>query len=216
MGLKSGIIKVIEQPKSILFSQSRELTIAWYDILTALELHKNIPFKTLVDVGSASGEYTHVFRKMYPNAKVYSFEPVPELHTSVKGYIPQEVALWNKNELLNFYIPSDPRTSSVFADLSSQTKVKKVKAVRFDSLGMKVEGPALLKIDVEGAEKEVLEGFGDELKKFEIVLLELNMTKDHAPSKIMQLMESHGFYRFVQKDLRSDLKQSNIFFIKEQ
>ncbi len=93
--------------------------------------------------------------------------------------------------------------------------MKKVQARRFDSLDLDIQKPALLKIDVEGAEKQVLEGFGEKLREFDIIILEYNMVKGIKSSEIITLLEKYGYYSFVQKDLRSAMEQSNMFFLKD-
>ncbi len=106
---KSNILKVIEHPSAIFAGglkmfkkEGWEMSMAKFDILVALELHKKIKFKTFVDVGSASAEYFISFKKLNPNAKVYPFEPIPEHHRKVDGYKPIEIALWNENKEMEF------------------------------------------------------------------------------------------------------------------
>ncbi len=213
MGFKTKLIKFIEQP-AFVSAKSRALMIAKYDLLVADELHKRVPFKTLVDVGSASGEYSFVFNRMYPGSKTYSFEPIPDRHKKINDYDLFEIALWNENTNLDFTIANEVRGSSIIHK-SRGDEIRKITAKRFDGLDIEIEQPALLKIDVEGAEKQVLEGFGDELSKFSLVILEFNMNKESYPSEIIRIMAEHGFYSFVQKDLRKDLLQSNMFFMKD-
>jgi len=218
---RTNFIKLIEHPR-VMLSESRELMMARYDILEAIKLNNNLGFNTFVDVGGASGEYSYSFKKMFPNSALYSFEPVPEYHL-LKRYWdismrPIEVPLWNKNTILDFNVSCDPRTSSVFKDVAKENKINRVikmKARRFDSFYIPIKRPALLKIDVEGAEKEVLEGFGSKLKEFDIVIIEFSMDKVRKPSIIMDIMEKNGFFKFVQKDLRFGYNQSNMFFIRD-
>ena len=201
------------------------MKMAKYDILTALEIHKGIKFKTFVDVGSASGEYTSVFNKIFPDSKVYAFEPVPEYHKKPKGYNPIEIALWNKDGYTEFMVNNDPRGSRILkvkpygskleANKNNIFKIKNVKTARFDNLDLEIKQPALLKIDVEGAEKEVLEGFGDRLREFDVIILEYNMIKNLMSTKILSYLDKMGYHSFIQKDLRAGYDQCNMFFIKD-
>lgn len=214
MSLKTKLIKLIEQPKSILTS-SRELMMAKYDLLFASELMKS-KFDTFVDVGSAVGEYTYIFKKMFPNSKIYSFEPLHSLYDNkLEDYPAFGIALWNKNQTLDFTIAKDLRMSSI-VNKNAGNRTRRVKTKRFDGLNIELQGTSLLKIDVEGAEKEVLEGFGEELKKFEVVILEINMDRCGRVSEILKIMEENGYYKFIQRDLRKSFGQCNLFFIKEK
>ena len=212
VNLKNNILKIIEQPSAILES-TRGLSIAKYDLLFAKQLCKK-PFKFFVDVGSACGEYTYTFKKMFPGAKVYSFEPIPELHNKLPNYRPIKLALWEREERLGFTIAKDARGSSIIHGMS-KGHVIEIITRRFDCLNIHINQPALLKVDVEGAEFEVLKGFGNQLSKFDVVIVEVNMDKNNHSSKVISLMERNGFYRFIQKDLREGYGQSNLFFIKE-
>ena len=209
MSVKTKLKKIIQHP-SVMFEKNRGLAMARYDLLVARDLHP-IPFKTFVDVGSASGEYTVMFKDMFYNPNIISFEPIPDLHPQLKGHKPIRTVLWNENCTLTFNICDDPRGSSLVHKYPNQTK--QVRARRFDTLDKNIIEPALLKIDVEGAEKEVLQGFGKRLKEFSVVILEINMNENGRVSEIFEIMEQHGFYKFVQEDLRGGLEQCNIFFV---
>ena len=71
-------------------------------------------------------------------------------------------ACWNKNENLNLYTTSDG-VNSVIEEMSTSEFVE---GVKLDDIIGDLDGVDIIKLDVEWAEAEVLEGAANILKKF--------------------------------------------------
>jgi len=172
----------------------------------------NQPIKTVIDVGAHNGAYARTAKHILPNATVYSFEPT-EVYKEIRGKDIQafNFALWNKTDKGKFYKTFDvdshrPGCNSSFfrnkatekyAELDNQ-KIQEVimDRKRFDKLGIKIERPCLVKIDVEGSEFEVLEGFGKELESVDIIQLEYIFEEVYNRNnliKILSLLNKYGF-----------------------
>lgn len=150
---------------------------------------KNLHFKPklVIDIGANVGEYTFEFMNKYPNVEMHLFEP------SHKNY---EILL-NKfadpNVLINnLAVSSKAGIGKLFTDvegsgLASLTKRRldhfsielnlseNVEIITFESYWKSSlsERPIdLVKIDVEGHELDVLNGFGDAISKTGIIQFE--------------------------------------------
>lgn len=188
--------------------------IAFY-FLTLKDFYPEI--NTFIDVGCNDGSLIKGCNHFYPEAFTVAFEPFKErfdyCSENFKNIALYNVALWNKNEERTFH---ENKIFDGVSSLKERTELhrdtfnvpfdeeeKKVDVVRFDSLNIGIEKPCLLKIDVEGSEFEVLDGFGDRLNEVDVVLMEYmfeDFYKEQKPlSEIMALLEKHGFKKFIQK-----------------
>jgi hypothetical protein len=99
--------------------------------------------ETAIDIGAAHGEYTLYFLTKTKATKVFSFEPDVSLFPSLK-----------ENLRLNGLDQSRRLEISAkflgFSDTDQET--------RLDSLATSVDAPCLIKMDVDGAEAQILNG----------------------------------------------------------
>ena len=214
---KRIIIRLIQYPKLIIarlkginFSHS-------FSCFAARELINETP-KTIIDVGANKGDFIKASKFVFPNSKIYAFEPQEEFYSIIKN-LPDVTAfnfgLWDKEGSSTFYKNRENTGASSFlkptknydqfigkiGNLSEVTLLKK----RFDKLNLKIERPCFLKIDVEGAEEKVLRGFGDKLKEIDVLQIEWFFKDLHKNQmklgKLMPLLEKYGFSGFVQIEL---------------
>lgn len=160
----------------------------------------------ILDVGAGIGEFSKHCLNYFPDSKVYAFEPnrMLDLNEKVKWF---SFALGNFNGKIRFYQNLDEsRRSSIFKPNKKYMRKlvakdekylnKDVQMLRFDSLGIKIQHPCFLKIDVEGADYEVLEGFGKMLKEVDFVQIEFykkNVYTIPDRKKVLQILEENGF-----------------------
>ena len=185
-----------------------------YYFLTLKDFYSNI--NTYIDVGFNDGCFIEASNYFFPNVKNIGFEPFKERYdyclNRLRNSKLYNIALWNKNEKRVFH------ENRIFDGISSfkvRTKKhrdtfnvpfnevnKEIEAKRFDSLNIKIKRPCFLKIDVEGSEYEVLEGFGDRLKEVDVILIEYMFAnfyeKQRNLSDIMRLLEKYDFKQFIQ------------------
>jgi hypothetical protein len=99
--------------------------------------------RTGIDIGAADGEYTLFLLKSTGASKIYSFEPDPTM-----------VARLRSNLRLNHELELERlQISTKFVGRSSSGDI-----VCLDALAEDIRCPCLIKIDVDGAEAEILAG----------------------------------------------------------
>jgi FkbM family methyltransferase len=190
-----------------------------------------VEFKSVIDVGIAFG--TPALYASTPNAKFYLVEPVPScrpLLQDLAGRLDAEtfnVAAGASDGSLDFFVHSDVSGSSAYAQHEGSSfdgERIKVPVRRLDSLIDKpLARPALLKIDTQGAELEVLAGASGLLGDIDVVIVEVSFHefRQGAPEfhDIVIRMAELGFrgYEVLEGHYRSAdnaLAQVDLAFVK--
>lgn len=172
---------------------------------------------TVVDIGAHMGRYTIVSSKRVgPSGKVIAIEAHPVnfklLNRNIKlnrltNVITINSAVYSKEMPLKLYLPDEEQGytmhHSVMAGYLS-TKYKRdiveqnyiqVQADTLDSLlqRAKVEKVDWIKIDVEGAEFEVLKGVGETLTENKDITLLIEIHGKETYELVLGFIRSHGF-----------------------
>jgi len=167
------------------------------DALTIYEMIRSIPFKTIVDVGANSGSTVERWLADFPTAHIHAIEPLPQEFAKLKTLESRcggRMSAWNvaasdRSEEIPFYIHTDHPSSSSTLRATSYSKkalpftncerLEKVQAMPLDKLfsdnGANLEGPILLKLDVQGVEDRVLNGSSRLLAKTTVVIAEVSV-----------------------------------------
>jgi len=173
-----------------------------------MKILKSFEKPVVVDVGAYIGAYTLVACK--EGAQVIALEPDPENYNVLKSNIalnrctdrvkPLMIAAGSKEGLLPLYKGRSFVTSSIVQDFRSATS--EVKAyVKVDTLDNILAREAsdsridYLKIDVEGAEVDVLKGAGETLKRthyLQVEAFEPNL------DKVRTILRRHGFRKLAE------------------
>jgi len=145
---------------------------------TAMQyLLKEVKEPIIFDVGACYGYISLAFRKMFPLARIYAFEPFEESFECLKANtISDELinifnfGLSNREGTQSFHSNKRPGTNSLLATHESSepwgkgyVETKEIIQARFNTLDsvietMKIPRIDLLKLDVQGAEPLVIEG----------------------------------------------------------
>jgi FkbM family methyltransferase len=141
--------------------------------------------RVIVDVGSNIGLAAVFFANKFPNATIVALEPEESnfriLERNVAPYPqvkPLMVALWNDN--LPISLVDTGMGSHGFQTTSSPqpnpARTRLIDAITVDTLMSRTKTTAidLLKIDIEGSEKEVFENSSDWMPKVGAVMVELH------------------------------------------
>jgi FkbM family methyltransferase len=132
--------------------------------------------RTILDVGANVGQFAVAAAKVFADARIYSFEPNPEVVPKLRATVyslpnvtVHEFGLGDVHGELEFFVNRDSQVSSflplgerrreAFPD-STVERTTKVPVRTLDSVFAEthMEGPVMLKIDVQGFEDRVLKG----------------------------------------------------------
>jgi FkbM family methyltransferase len=165
---------------------------------------------TFVDIGANVGLYSSVLCRLlalYPEMKFYAFEANPDTVTRLRQSLEKidckifDFALSNRESELEFI---EGPVSSVFGarvnmdSLQITKKPNRIMARTLDSIG--IEGDSIvLKIDVEGHEREVLEGCAQLFRAGRIKAVYLDGYRDKC---IPDFLLSRGFRWFEGQTLK--------------
>lgn len=231
--LKQMAFKLIGKPAIPSLPDLPDLVpLYYYYCLTAKDLSR-MPIKTIIDVGANIGKFSRASGEVFPNAKVYAFEPVYEAYKLIKGesITAFNFALWDKDNQKNIFYVDESNTeySSFFEgteQMKRKDKIRKIRVLkrRFDKLGLKIKRPCYVKIDVEGAEGEVINGFGERLNEVDVLQMEWHFGdyyKDTVKlSNIIKILEEKGLDGFEQKAVLYDKNKMpyvcDLFFFRTQ
>lgn len=144
--------------------------------------------KTIIDAGANIGLASIYFANKYPEAKVIALEPEKSnfefLRKNVEPYpniIPVHAALWNRNEEINLIDPG--RGKWGFITEAKNTADNPLSNICHTVNGMTIDriihdyglnNIDILKIDIEGAEKEVFEDTASWIGKVNALIIELH------------------------------------------
>lgn len=189
---------------------------------------------TIVDVGVAAG--TPELYAAFPDARLVLVEPLEEW----RGHLEQMVerrdtkvviaAAGRERGEMSMTVHRVPALSTMMGERPgdpSNSTSRVVPVVRLDDTiqELGVPGPVVLKVDVEGAEIEVLEGAGNLLSACELVLLEVSFVEliNGAPlfADVVAWMSAHGFvvadlYNGHNRPLDGALAQMDVAFLPNQ
>lgn len=193
---------------------------------------------TVVDVGAAYGSFARQCFSVFPKARFLLLEPLneyqPLLNTLIDAMPTAQcimaAASAHQGEVaLNVH--PDLVGSSLFREVEKDTRVngvaRTVRAITIDSLIKETgaTGPFLLKVDVQGAELDVLRGAERMLADTEYILLEVSLFNffQDGPDfhDVVMYMKSRGFVAndisgLQYRPLDNALSQVDIAFVKER
>lgn len=127
--------------------------------------------KTIIDAGANVGMASIYFACRFPEARIVAVEPeasnFAQLARNVQPYrmvTPVHAALWNRDDEISVCAPGHATgTSRKWGFVTQEGPGAKVRAITLPTLMKEMQMPSVdvLKMDIEGAEKEVLESCPD-------------------------------------------------------
>ncbi len=183
-------------------------------------IHKN---NTVFDIGANIGLYTNFFRKLVgKNGFVHSFEPIPKTfkelksntkqYSSINNYRLNMTGLYDKETTSIAFIPDEISGHASVGNHSETWKSNSVQEVpiALSTLDQYFEKNNLsivhfIKIDIEGAEINALEGAKNILKRNKPILCievnsELLKCFQKTPLELIEFLKSMGYQNFYHYD----------------
>jgi FkbM family methyltransferase len=188
--------------------------------------------QTVIDVGVARG--TPPIYDAFPDARYVLVEPVAEFQSTLDALEKRlkarvvRAAAGAKDGEVTFHVHTDLSGSSLLPQAEGRSmdgEARTVPMVRLDSvLTEPLARPALLKLDTQGAELQVLEGLGARISEIDLILIEVSFLpfRQGTPSfaEVVETLRGHGFaaYEILEGHFRAldqALAQVDIAFVRE-
>jgi len=156
----------------------------------------------IFDVGAHEGKFTEFVLQLLPNAKCYMFEPNIELAIKIGA---RALAISDHNGFVPFYIPpkkNDELSSLYKREVFDETGYEEIEVgcTSIDSFCSvnHISEIDYLKVDVEGAELDVLNGCKEMMASRDIkfIQLEYGGTYPDAGITFMQIIETANKYGY--------------------
>jgi FkbM family methyltransferase len=203
-----------------------------------LQHTKKIGFSpaTLVDAGAAFGDWTACAHSIFPNARCILIEPLTEYQPVIEmvcqslksSRLVSGAAAGPDTTQIAMNVHRDLVGSSIFEEVEDEgTLVQEkrvVPAYTLDDLCADERPPFLLKLDLQGAELEALQGGERTLARTEMVILEVSFFRAirTAPlfHEVTAFMKKKGFVVYdiagiSYRPLDGALCQADIAFVRE-
>jgi len=173
----------------LLSSPNHLRAFARYGVVPSLE-HRALPrtsYATVVDVGAHTGQFSLLARRLYPEATIHAFEPLPEAATKFREVFADdplvrlhEVAIAPAKGDATLYLDSAWDGGSLLPGEWVSEREIPVHAGPLEEFVAvdEIRSPALLKLDVQGYEREALVGCSTLLDQFDDVVVELMLRED--------------------------------------
>lgn len=185
--------------------------------------------RTVIDVGANKGQFSTLARFLWPQAAIYAFEPLPEPSRRYRAAVGRRATLFNvalgdietttdihiaSREDSSSLLPLGARQKQLFA--MEELTTLKVPVRRLDNVlaDVAVAAPALLKIDVQGFEYEVLRGLGSLVDAIRWVYVEASFVELYEGQKLypelVGLMSEIGYHEIGKSNPAHDLEGNEV------
>ena len=164
-----------------------------YVMLNSLS-RMGINFKTILDIGAFEGMFTKSANYVFPDATIHAFEPqkgpyikLSRLKNKIPNFNCYNFALGDKENEETIYVSSFAPSSSLLKmeelhkeafPFSTGENKENIRVKRLDDVfnDQKLIGPVLMKIDVQGYEKYVLNGATTIIDKIDYLICEMSLS----------------------------------------
>lgn len=186
--------------------------------------------KTVFDIGVATG--TPWLYDAFPQAKYFLIDPTPQsvpFMKTISNRLDAEilnVGLGNVEGSAIINVRHEHAGSSMLEEVGNVEILQSIEVPvhRFDRMIGKFDRPALVKIDVQGAEKMVIDGMGPRISELDVIIVETSLiaTLKGGPefAEIVLMMKERGWVLFditgvSRRPLDKALTQIDAVFVPE-
>ncbi len=170
---------------------------------------RTLGIDTILDVGANTGQFATLIRETLPDARIYSFEPLrgcfDQLVANMAGdarFQAYNIALGDENGQTRFYQSSWTQSSSLLemTDLhrrvfphTSEQEVTTAAVCRLDDFvaDLVLGDHLLIKVDVQGAERAVLRGGDETIRRADVLLIEASFRELYKGQMLFNEMVDH-------------------------
>lgn len=171
------------------------------------KIHPKISIQSCLDVGANLGFSVAYFKRRFPQAHITAVEADPEIFNFLEANILANDlksvelirgAAWVRNEKVMFH--QDHSQGGALSEHSTHKSNVMIAAFDLKEI-IKSRSWDLLKLDIEGAEAEILQHVSDEIGRFKFIFIEYHESTFEIGrlSGILSLLEENGFKYSVTK-----------------
>jgi FkbM family methyltransferase len=168
-----------------------------------LEFRSSATAPVIYDCGANVGVSVLYFKKLYPQAKIKAFEPDPKVYAclqqnlkdnGIEGVQLHNSAVWKNADGISFGSEGADGGSVYFEGNKIQ-----LPSVRLKDMLATEQSIDLLKMDIEGAEVEVLNDCASELKKIRYLFVEYHswINEEQKLDELLRLLRANGFRYYI-------------------
>jgi FkbM family methyltransferase len=190
---------------SILRRGSYAATLARHRVAAGVEhepILRQLACRSVVDIGANRGQFALVAAHCFPEAKIFSFEPLPEparvfrsvfagnnrvtlIEAAVGPQATRSEMHVSARDDSSSLLPISALQSTIFPGTAEVATIE-VSVAPLESLvsGAQIQEPALLKLDVQGFEYEVLRGCESLLSRFRFVYCECSFVELYSGQRL--------------------------------
>lgn len=195
-----------------------------------IKIWSNLEVKNIFEIGANYGQDAETLRHCFriKNKDVYVFEAHPQIYNAIKKlhkFNAYNYAVYNKTGTATFNIcdlnSKNSGVSTLLHDYKRHNQFKQiqVKTIRMDEFMEKnnIDTISFLKLDVEGANYEVLDGFGNRLNDIGAIHIEAEHIEEYKGETlwngIKQKLELAGFEMVYFQRFKG---QSDSFWVQKE
>lgn len=153
----------------------------------------DLHIKTIFDIGANTGQFAHAIARIFPEARIYSFEPLAECYEELiqsfhnnPNFTGFNLALSNEIGETQIYrnqyspssslLPMAELHKNIFPHTYHET-VESVRVTRLDDVAkeLDIREPILVKIDVQGFEDKVISGGINLINRAKLLIIEMSI-----------------------------------------
>lgn len=161
----------------------------------------------IIDCGANIGLSVIYFKKLFPNSEILAFEPDPKIFQVLKKNCIaakcnddvnlMEACLGAEDKTVSFFTDNSDGGSVIQTDTSTYPAIAVKQVVLAKYLTKPVD---FLKIDIEGAETEVLRSIASELRQVENIFIEYHsfVNQPQTLDEIIALLREAGFRYYIE------------------
>jgi FkbM family methyltransferase len=176
-------------------------------------IYRFLPSKVvpvIADCGANIGTGTLYFKKCFPEATIFAFEPdtgifkILEKNVTTHGLTNVHLfckGVWTEESEMSFFGDDADGGHLVKASvqITNDIPLKKVKTIRLRDF-LLAENVTFLKLDIEGAEEEVIEDCASVLNGLEAIFIEYHsgVQREQGLDRILNILKKNGFRYYIE------------------
>jgi FkbM family methyltransferase len=199
--------------------------------------------RTVIDVGANRGQFARTARALFPDSRIYSFEPLTDCHAELAGALGRDPRFRAFNLAIGDEEGSITMHRNMFDASSSMLEMNDVLRKNFPFTGpaseltvpmqrldtvcrdLPMESEVLVKMDVQGYEDRVIAGGRETIGRASVVLAEVSFEPLYAGQPLFSAIDGalkdlgfryHGSWEQIVSPLDGRVLQADAIFLRDR